>query len=75
MTRTARMTFKAIRNDSCDIINEIREDNGAWQVQGVSPMHGSVQEVMARITERQERFGWTLLDQEQNNVLTFVKEF
>lgn len=75
MIRTARMTFKTIRNDSCDIINEVRDDNGAWQVQGVSPMHGSVQEVMARMVERQERFGWTLLDQEQDNVLTFVKEF
>lgn len=75
MTRTARMTFKAIRNDSCNIYNELREDNGAWQAQGIAPMHGTVQEVMARMVERQEHFGWTLLDQEQDNILTFVKEF
>ena len=75
MTRTARMTFKAIRTNSCNIYNELREDNGAWQARGIAPMHGTIQEVMARMVERQERFGWTLLDQEQDNVLTFVKEF
>lgn len=75
MIRESKMTIKAVGANSCDIYCETRDDNGPWEKQGVIPVMGILEEVRAERIANQERWGWTLYDIEQDNVLTFWKEF
>lgn len=75
MIRESKMTIKAVGANSCDIYCETRDDNGSWEKQGVIPVMGTLEEVRAERIANQERWGWILYDIEQDNVLTFWKEF
>ena len=74
MIRESKMTIKQVSADSCDILCETRDDNGAWKLQGVIPVLGTLEQVRAERIANQERWGWTLDDIEDNNILTFWKE-
>ena len=75
MIRESKMTLKQVGTNSVDIYCETRDDNGPWEKQGVIPVMGTVEEVRAKRIANQEKWGWTLYDIEQENVLTFWKEF
>ena len=75
MIRESKMTLKQVGTNSVDIYCETRDDNGPWETQGVIPVMGTVEEVRAKRIANQERWGWTLYDIEQGDVLTFWKEF
>lgn len=75
MIRESKMTLKQVGTNSVDIYCETRDDNGPWEKQGVIPVMGTVEEVRAKRIANQEKWGWTLYDIEQDNVLTFWKEF
>ena len=75
MIRESKMTIKAVGANSCDIHCETRDDNGPWVKQGVIPVMGTVKQVMAERVANQTHWGWTLYDIEEDNVLTFWKEF
>ena len=75
MIRESKMTIKAVGANSCDILCETRDNYGAWERQGVIPTFGTLEQVKAERIANQERWGWTLLDIEEDNVLTFWKEF
>ena len=74
MIRESKMTIKQVSADSCDILCETRDDNGAWKLQCVIPVLGTLEQVRAERIANQERWGWTLDDIEDNNILTFWKE-
>lgn len=75
MIRESRMTIKQVTANSCDIYCETRDDNSAWMKQGIIPVLGTMEEVKAQRIANQEKWGWTLYDIEEENVLTFWKEF
>lgn len=75
MIRESKMTFKQVGTQSVDIYCQTRDDNGPWQDQGIVPIRGTVEEVMAERIANQERWGWTLYDIEDADTLTFWKEF
>lgn len=75
MIRESKMTFKQVGTQSVDIYCQTRDDNGPWQDQGIIPIRGTVEEVMAERIANQERWGWTLYDIEDADTLTFWKEF
>ena len=75
MIRESKMTLKQVGPNSVDIYCQTRDDNGPWEKQGVIPVMGTVERVRAERIANQERWGWTLYDIEEDNVLTFWKEF
>lgn len=75
MIRESKMTLKQVGPNSVDIYCETRDDYGPWEKQGVIPVMGTVEEVRAKRIANQEKWGWTLYDIEEDNVLTFWKEF
>ena len=75
MIRESKMTIKAVGANSCDIYCETRDDNGPWEKQGVIPVMGTVEQVMAERFANQTHWGWIPFDVEDGNVLTFWKEF
>jgi len=75
MIRESKMTFKQVGAQSVDIYCQTRDDNGPWQKQGIIPIRGTVEEVMAQQMANQERWGWTPYDIEDGDTLTFWKEF
>lgn len=75
MIREIKMTIKQVRSDSCDVESAVRDEYGAWESNGIIPMHGAFEEVKARLIANQEKWGWILSDIEEECVLTFWKEF
>ncbi len=75
MIRETKMTFKATSATTCDIYYETRDDNGAWEKQGVSPRLGTLEQVRQDSYRNQIHWGWTPYDPEDANTLTFWKEF
>lgn len=75
MIREYKMTIKQVSANSCDIYCETRDNYGAWKNQGIIPTMGALKEVRTKYITNQEKWGWTLYDIEQENVLTFWKEF
>ena len=75
MIRESKMTIKQVGKNSCDIYCQTRDDNGPWENQGVIPVMGTVEEVIAKRIANQEKWGWTLYDITEENTLTFWKEF
>ena len=75
MIRENKMTIKQVGANSCDIYCETRDNYGMWEKQGVIPVLGTMEQVRAKYIANQEKWGWTLYDIEQENILTFWKEF
>lgn len=75
MIRESKMTLKQVGPNSVDIYCQTRDDNGPWLDQGVTPVMGTVAEVITKRIANQEKWGWTLYDIEQGDTLTFWKEF
>lgn len=75
MIREIKMTIKAINVNACNIYYETRDDNGAWEKQGVAPRFGTVEQVRRESYLGQIRWGWIPYDMEDAEVLTFWKEF
>ena len=62
MIRESKMTIKAVGANSCDIYCETRDDNGPWVKQGVIPVMGTVEQVMAERIANQTHWGWIPYD-------------
>ncbi len=75
MIRESKMTIKQVSPKSCDIHCQSRDNNGPWQKQGVIPSFGTLEEVRTEWIANQEKWGWTLYDVEDDDTLTFWKEF
>ena len=75
MIRESMMTIKPVSADRCDIYCQTRDDNGPWGNKCVLPVFGTLEQVRTERIANQERWGWTLYDIEQGDVLTFWKEF
>ena len=75
MIREYKMTIKPVNANSCDIYCETRDNYGSWEEQGVIPTMGTLEQVRAERIANQEKWGWTLCDVEQGDILIFWKEF
>ena len=75
MTRELKMTIKQVGSDACDILCQIRDNNDPWQIQGVIPVFGTLEQVRAERIANQIRWGWIPYDAEEGDTVTFWKEF
>lgn len=75
MIREVKMTIKPVGANFFHVYHETRDNYGAWGNKCLIPVSGTLEEIKAERIATQEKFGWTLYDIEENNVLTFWKEF
>lgn len=75
MIRTTKMTIKPATATTCTVLCETRDSKGKWELQGVIPVKGTVEQVIAQRIANQTRWGWTFCKASPANVLYFQKAF